>query len=465
MICPQCQGMVPIGSPFCPHCGQALLQVVACPRCQATTPPEAQFCPQCGLPFLGSVQPAAVALGTAAPPTVPHGSASAGGAPRYPTYSTFPATPDYTPPRLLAPATPRPPRHARLDSVALVLGCVIVLLAAYSVPVLLRHADWAEGAMVMGWTAGVLAVLVLVAALLRMVRAREARSGLALLLALVVVLAGVGAGSLANAQRIHQAQAALDERDGQWADAIAELRHIQGPSTSQAMVRIYAEWLNASPDSVPYPTTIAFLRAELTSPACSVQCKGTATAAEAQALYEYGARLATRHEYAVAVTQFEAAQSLAPSSTFARLAHAMAASSYYTLGQQELASNDCALASRNYATLSQRYSDTEQGTAATAALSAGARVSGFVTGLPNPAAATMRLSTTVAPWSYFSDNYSTHPTATGAFMFTGVQPGKYNLSATGSFGMTYWHDAAAPHNPYTITVGQLCPVSAGTFAY
>ncbi len=49
MNCPRCHAQVPVGSKFCPNCGQTLqAEPVICPKCGTQNPAGSKFCTNCG---------------------------------------------------------------------------------------------------------------------------------------------------------------------------------------------------------------------------------------------------------------------------------------------------------------------------------------------------------------------------------------------------------------------------------
>lgn len=515
--CPHCGSDVPAGAPFCPQCGEVVLGGMlrqVCPICQATLPPEAQFCPECGAPVLvGALPPTSAmradglrgVMGLAAPPTTPRetssqdteqgnslrarsetvGADAGAPPPPYSTFTTFPTTPgmDALPfagvwPITVAPDTPTlTPRAARSVGgrvwalalqrtwTAIAASMLLLLVLAYVIPVALGRHDWATGARVVGGVAAALAVMTFAGLGLWALGPNRPRRDIAVGLITTILLAILAIGGLAGGPSIRATQATFAAQHNQWAEAITEDRLLGTPAATQQALAVYATWMGADPASVPYPATIAYLASLRTKSACASACQQSATNDEAEALYLYGQQLVRAHHEQDAIAQFTSIARLAPGSAYALQAHSAAAGAYLTLAQQQAAAHACGPEVTYYQTLAKDYADTPQGSQAQSLLAAGTTVTGTVTGLPNPTATTLYLSTSATPYHYFSDDYSAHPSANGNFTFTGVQPGKYNLSGTGSFGLTYWHDATPPYNPYTITVGLICPVNAGSYPY
>jgi hypothetical protein len=395
-------------------------------------------------------------------------------------------------------------------------GVALALIVAFLVQALVVRGDWAESALVAGYTAFGLAAFALVIAGIRYAQGRRTTSFYALAGLLLVVLLGTGGSSLALAQQLHLVEAKKFEATGQWDQAAKEyalygeraphapnlgrvyLRWgqdlaqkqawsdaathlsaalVANPSdanlTAQANTALYTTfvgWMKADAAHVPYPAAIETFATQREASNCDPTCQTDSATFEAQARYLYGQQLATAQSYAEAAGQFSAIETQFANSAYASQAHAGAATAYLALGQQQIASKTCTDAVPTYQTLTKTYSDTSEGIQAAAALAAPQKVTGKFTDVPsgNPVPR-IRLSKVAKPATFYSSNdYATSlDGATGAFTFASVTPGAYNLSTARDFGyktdFNYFHGKSG--NLYSIDVGPLCTRDLGTISY
>ena len=101
-------------------------------------------------------------------------------------------------------------------------GVALALIVAFLVQALAVRGDWAESALVAGYTAFGLAVFALVVTGIRYALGRRATVFYALAGLLLVVLLGTGGGALAMAHQLHLVQAQSFEASGQWNQAATE---------------------------------------------------------------------------------------------------------------------------------------------------------------------------------------------------------------------------------------------------
>jgi tetratricopeptide (TPR) repeat protein len=395
-------------------------------------------------------------------------------------------------------------------------GVALALIVAFLVQALIVRGDWAESALVAGYTAFGLAVFALVITGIRYALGRRATVFYALAGLLLVVLLGTGGGALAMAHQLHLVQAQSFEVSGQWNQAATEyalygeraphapnlgrvyLRWgqdlaqqrawsdaathlsaalVANPSDANliaqantALYTTFVGWMKADAAHVPYPVAIDVFAAQRKASSCDAACQDQSATFEAQARYLYGQQLSTAQSYAEAASQFSTIETQFASSAYASQAHAAAATAYLALGQQQIASKTCTDAAPTYQTLTKTYSDTPEGKQAAAALAAPQKVTGKFTGLPtgNPIPR-VRLSKFANPTAFvFSNDYATALDATtGAFAFASVKPGAYNLSTARDLGFKtdfhYYHGAAG--DLYSIKVGPLCAIDLGSIAY
>jgi hypothetical protein len=395
-------------------------------------------------------------------------------------------------------------------------GAALALIIAFLVQALVVRGDWAESALVAGYTAFGLAVFALVIAGIRYALGRRATVFYALAGLLLVVLLGTGGSSLAMAHQLHLLQAQSFEASGQWNEAATEYalygeRAPHAPNLGRVYLRwgqdlvqkkewsdaanhlaaalvanpgdadltakvnaalytTFVGWMGADAAHVPYSPAIDAFAAQRKASSCDAACQDQSATLEAQARYLYGQQLVSAQGYAEAAKQFSTIETQFTSSSYAGQAHAAAAMAYLALGQQEIAGKTCTDAVPTYQALATTYSDTPEGKQAAAALAAPQKVTGKFTGLPsgNPVPR-VRLSKFANPTAFvFSNDYATTMDATtGAFTFATVKPGAYNLSTARDLGFKvdfhYYHGASG--DLYSIKVGPLCSMDLGSIPY
>ena len=395
-------------------------------------------------------------------------------------------------------------------------GVALALIVAFLVQALVVRGDWAEAALVAGYTSFGLALFAFVIAGIRFAVGRRVTVFYALAGLLLVVLLGTGGGSLALAHQLHLVQAQSFEATGQWDQAAQEYElygeraphapnlgrvylhwgqnlaqkkawsdaadHLSAalaanPSDADLAAKVntalyttFVGWMGADATNVPYPAAIAAFTAQREATNCDPACQNQSSTLEAQARYLYGQQLATAQGYADAAKQFSTVETQFASSSYASQAHAAAATAYLALGQQQIAGKTCTDAVPTYQTLAKTYSDTPEGRQAATALAAPQKVTGKFTDLPtgNPIPRA-RLSKSANPAArVFSGEYATAiDSATGVFTFATVKPGAYNLAAVRDLGyridFTYFHSKSG--NLYSIDVSPLCTRDLGTISY
>jgi tetratricopeptide (TPR) repeat protein len=395
-------------------------------------------------------------------------------------------------------------------------GVALALIVAFLVQALIVRGDWAESALVAGYTAFGLAIFAIVITGLRYALGRRVTVFYALAGLLLVALVGTGGASVILANQLHLVQARSFESTGQWDQATKEYAlygeraphapnlgrvylhwgqdlakkqawsdaaiHLSAalvanPSdaglAAQANTALYTTfvgWMKADASHVPYSAAIDTFAAQRKVSSCDAACQDQSATFEAQARYLYGQQLSTAQSYAEAAEQFSTIETQFASSAYAGQAHTAAATAYRALGQQEIASKTCTDAVPTYQTLTKTYSDTSEGKQAAAALAAPQKVTGKFTGLPTGSPIPrVRLSKFANPTTFvFSNDYATALDATtGAFTFASVKPGAYNLSTARDLGFKidfhYYHGAAG--DLYSIKVGPLCAMDLGSIAY
>lgn len=391
----------------------------------------------------------------------------------------------------------------------------VALALTYLLETLGFHGDWAAGALAAGLAAFALAALTLVIWQTRLALGRRARVTTLLALALIAALIGVGVGGVVAIQPLHTAQAHQLEGAGQWDAAIHEYalageRAPDAPDIARAYVewgeqslqrhqyalaaprlanvvasytqsgasvarardalyQTYSEWMQSGALSAPYLAIITYFKVYQPSAACDSACHAAAPALDAQAYYLYGQQLAAQVQYNAAINAFEIAQSAYPHTPYAARAHTAAATAYLAYGKQLLVTA-CANALPVYQTLVKSYADTPEGHTAQQALATPQPVTGVIQGFPTNPLPTVYLSKGInLNIFYFSDEYNaTINAATGAFSFSAVAQGAYNLSteqllANGADYRVFKDTTSG--NVYSVQVGPLCSTNLGTLSY
>lgn len=407
-------------------------------------------------------------------------------------------------------------RFPRRLSLAVLGAALLVLVLAFGVAELALRADWAEGVLAVSIAALTLAALAAVGWSLRLGFGRTAVSTLIFALALVVVLAGIGAAGIQSLTGLHALQAKQFEQSKQFAAAVNEyalygeqppdgtdlarvydewaeqllaqhayldaaerltlvtLRYQQtGVNFDRAqadLVQTYGAWLTSGAKGIPFGDAISAFSAERASKTCNAACKAQTITYEAQARFEYGTQLTDLLVLPDAITQFTTIESQFASSPYAAKAHAAAAVDYYALGQQQIAASSCPAAVATYQTLLASYADTPQGATAKVDFAAPQNVVGTLSGYPTDPAPVMYLSHYADPGSfYYSKDFAANvdPTS-GSFTFAGVAQGDYFITSerSTSSGPTYgpYYDNTTG-KLLVIHVGPLCPVQLGTAKY
>jgi tetratricopeptide (TPR) repeat protein len=398
-------------------------------------------------------------------------------------------------------------------SVPVALGAALAI--AYLLEETIFGGDWSAGALAVGIASLAMAVGTLAVWGVRRARGRQATSTLVLALILVVVLAGGGLAALAAVTPLHATQARQFEQRHRWSEAIdefalagkgaasntdiariyvewgeeqlAQQQYAQAATTFQTVITDYAQtgapatqaskdlyltfsaWVKAGGTNMPYAEAITIISTYGAGPGCDASCKSSATAAEAQARYEYGVALASAKRYVDAISQFETVQSKFGSSPFAAQAHTNAAQAYLAYGKQLLTAA-CGQAVPYYQKLTSAYADTPQGKQAAAALAAPVSVTGILTKFPTKPVPSIYLSTQYDQASYYYSDEYTAPlnTSTGVFTFSKVAQGDYYLNTARNLGNSSDYilfTDKTTGNPFVIRVRPLCTVNLGTISY
>lgn len=421
-----------------------------------------------------------------------------------------------TTPPAIPPEAPRrvPPI---LQQIGLAVAAVLAtLVVAWLVRTLVQHGDWTIGAIGVGATALFLGTLALIAGVAWYFLGRRVISTLLVAALVAVVLFASGGGLIAAAGSLHSTQAHYSEARGLWSDAIDEYAHtgqlapnapdiarvydewgeqlLNSNSYSAAVARFntvnkhygksgdavaratsdlyqaYRAWMHADAANVTYDGAIASFTGYASNANCTTTCQAEIPTLLAQAHFEYGKQLARQTHYADAVTHLEIVQAQYAQSPYAAQAYVAAASSYYALGQQQIASAaTCTSAVKTYKTLLAHYGDQPEAAKARTAMAAPQNVIGTFKGFPrNPLPVAHLSKSAVIDGLIFSNDFTAQIDATtGAFTFKQVPQGAYILSTARDLhsAVDYTYYTTPKGGLYNVQVGPLCATQLGTIAY
>ncbi len=365
----------------------------------------------------------------------------------------------------------------------------IVAAAGLLVVLQLTGSDWAAGAMHLAIGAGIIAVVIALAAAVRTFLGMGAKTnprrvfqfvsaGLSILLLLALCLVG-----LTQQSTIHGLQAHNLEGQQQWQSAINEYQLAgEGAPASENIARVYNEWgeqfsaaqryedafakfnivMNnygsatsgvdrAQSDTIKaylgwgqqasqqhdYMAATSHYDALLQLSYCTTSCQQQASALDATAYYNLAESQLTAKNYTDAINTFGIVMSRFPSSPEAQKLHGDLAKAIFGNGQQQLATS-CPSAIPTYQQLATQFADTPEGQQAKTALAAPQPVKGrFIGFVPNSSsltqeAALMQGLTGSISQSQFFQMLTGAPTVTiqsdGSFSFMSVKQGTYDLA-------------------------------------
>ena len=335
------------------------------------------------------------------------------------------------PPPLMAPARPsrfkemaKPlPLWAFIGTILVVAGLLIVLQ--------LTGADWAVGAYHVAIAAGIIALLIALAAGIRSFAGMAARSnpkrvaqfasaGVAILLLLALCLVGFTQQATIHGLQAHnfegqqQWQSALNEYQlagetaptsdnlarvyNEWGEQLTAQKHFEQAFTKfdvvlnsygslkdgvkrahEGKIAAYLGWAKQAADQRDYATATTRYDQLLQLDYCDVSCQTQANALDATAYYNLAESELAAQNYDVAVDNFATLLVRFPGSPEATKLHGDYAKSLFAKGQQQLATS-CQSAIPTYQQLSTQFSDTPEGKQATTALNAPQPVKGRLIG-------------------------------------------------------------------------------------
>jgi tetratricopeptide (TPR) repeat protein len=373
------------------------------------------------------------------------------------------------------------PIWAFIVCIVAVVGLLVVLQ--------LTGSDWAAGAMHLAIGAGIIAVVIALATVVRTFLGMGAKTnprrvfqfvsaGLSILLLLAFCLVG-----LTQQSTIHSLQAHNLEGQQQWQLAINEYQLAgEGAPASENIARVYNEWgeqfnsqqryedafakfnivMNnygsatsgvdrAWSDTIKaylgwgqqasqqhdYTAATSHYDALLQLSYCTTTCQAQASALDATASYNLGESQLAAKNYTDAINTFGIVMSRFPSSPEAQKLHGDLARALFGQGQQQLAAL-CTSAIPIYQQLSTQFADTPEGQQAKTALAAPQPVKGhFIGVVPNNTSLTQEAALMQGlrqdlPTNQFFQMLSSSPTAiiqsNGSFSFKPIKQGSYDLA-------------------------------------
>jgi tetratricopeptide (TPR) repeat protein len=365
---------------------------------------------------------------------------------------------------------------------------IVVVIAIFAI-LFFTGSDWATGAMHTGIVGGILAILILLATIVRTLAGMAARSNpkrrvqfisAGLLVLILLLVSGV---SLTQQASIHQVQGHFLEGQQQWQNAITEFqRDGEHAPNSDNIARTYDEWGEMLSNAAHYDTSIdkfntvldtyslatgEVTRAQsdkvaaylnwgrqasqqhdyndatthfndlLNLPYCNANCQAETSALDAMAYYDQAEMQLTGQQYDSAVNTFQSLTTLFPKSPEAQKDHKDYAKALFGQGKQQLTTS-CPNAIPTYQELSSKFGDTPEGQLATTALKAPQEVKGrFTTSVPKSSALTVLavlaqgLHANIGNTQFFqliAGAPSVVIKADGSFTFKSVKQGTYDLA-------------------------------------
>jgi TolA-binding protein len=367
-----------------------------------------------------------------------------------------------------------------LPAWALIGGWAVVILALAAL--FATGSDWAAGAQHAGIAAAAVAVLVLVALVVRgvaglfaatNVRRAAQVTGASVAAALLLL---VGAGGIGLQAPIHRAQASVLEGQQQWQTALNEysLAGATAPN-SEDLARTYNEWGEALTTSGQYQTAITKFDYVITTFTGAPVGLARANKDDATAYYHLGEKDLSANDNQGAVAAFQTLTSRFPHAPEVAKAHADYAKALLAVGEAEVTGGECDSALTTYTTLQQQFSDTSQGTQAATALKAPQAVMGKFTGKVAPpsgqiAAVIFGTNVKVNPTSGTVSGdfpYAALINKDGTFQSDPIPLGTYAFGlafvTTGTTqSATVYVLVDASNQPVTFTMKPLCPTDLGS---
>jgi tetratricopeptide (TPR) repeat protein len=393
---------------------------------------------------------------------------------------------------------------------------VLLLLA-----LVFLNPDWATGATVSGLVAVIFALLLLIAAGVRvalglLARTNPRRRSQVISISVLVLCLFCFAGLGLNQQTgLHTLQARFLENQQSWQAAVSEYQAAgETAPASDNLARTYVEWgeslsrqrqysdavnrfatvlsqytqatdqvhraksdlvaayLAWAADAVgrqDYNGAVAHYDALLASGDCDPACRSLAQTKDATTYDQLAEQRLTAQQYGPAVAAFKALTTRFPLSPEAGLVHADYARALWGLGQQQLATT-CTDAIAPYQQLALQFADTAEGRQAAVALQQAVQVKGrftrHVPAAPGTPTVFLVQGLVVGIHQYqFPPLLRTAPTthiqADGTFTFPSVPPGIYELVWSSDGTLHFYYAFSGTQVLYTAHIGPLCAYDFG----
>ncbi len=457
------------------------------PTTISNTPPPEQY----SVPSTDTMLPAAAEVFYA--PAMDMASAAI--YPTFPPMAGSPAQPEI-PVGVSEPSygTPPAPRPSRFNALAnplprLVFAGAIVLVAAMLVAVFFTGTDWAAGAMRVAIGAGIIALLIVLATVVRSFVGMASRAnpkrviqfvsaGVAILLLMLLSLSGFTQQATIHSLQAHslegqqQWQRAINEYQlagerapvsdniarayNEWGEQFAGQQHYQeafikfdvvlnafgspAAEVNRAQtgeINAYLGWAKQAMDTKTYSIATQRYDELLQKPYCQASCQTQVNAFDATAYYDLAEFQLGTQDFTNAVSNFGTVLSHFPNSPEATKLHGDYAQSLYGEGQQQLTSS-CSTAIPTYQQLASQFADTPQGHQAAAALKAPQPVKGRFVGvvphagnLSDMAALMKGLYANITNTTFYNLLAASPQTvinSDGSFTFKSIPQGTYDLA-------------------------------------
>lgn len=381
--------------------------------------------------------------------------------------------------------------------------------------------DWATGATVSGLVAVIFALLLLIAAGVRVALGLLARSNprrrsqvisISLLVLCLFCFAGVG---LSQQTGLHALQARFLENQQSWQAAISEYQAAgeaapasvnlartylewgeslsrqhhygdavsrfatvlaqyfrateQGKRAQSDLVAAYLTWAAEAVRRQDYSGAVTHYDGLLASGNCAASCQSLARTKDATTYDQLAEQQLTMQQYGPAVAAFKALTTRFPLAPEAGLVHADYARALWGWGQQQLATT-CTDAIPTYQQLAGQFADTAEGRQAATAVQQPVRVKGLFTrqvpAAPNTPTVFLVQGLVVGIHQYqFPPLLRAAPTTRiqtdGTFAFPSVPPGVYELVWSSDGALHFYYAFSGTQVLYTAHVGPLCAYDFG----